>query len=110
MLRLTAIILISIFLLPTIMPWSMPAVLSSLSSPSEAWAQANRKDLMQQSDHRRRATNQTKPEPVKQQAAGVVPLGADADDGDYLVLAILIGSFVILALVATRGKRIRFHR
>ncbi len=101
MLRFTAISLIFIFLLPAIIPWSMPA---------EAWAQASRSDLMQQSDHRRRTANQAKPEPVKQQTAGVVPLGTGARHGDYLVLAILVGSVVILAFIATRGKRVRFRR
>ena len=102
MLRLTAISLIFLFLLP--------AVLSTLSGASEAWAQANQTDLMQQSDHKRRAAKQAKPEPVQQQAAGIVPLETGAGDGDYLIMAILVGSVVILAFVAARGKRIRFRR
>ncbi len=109
MLRLTAISLIFLFLLPAVMPWSMPVVLSSLSGPSEAWAQADRTDLMQQSDHTRRTKNRTKPEPVQQQMAGVVPSEAGADDEDYLVLVILVASVVILAFVATRGKKFRLR-
>jgi hypothetical protein len=65
---------------------------------------------MQQSDHKQRAAKKSKPEPSQPQAAGVVPLEADPGDGDYLVMVILVASVVILALVATRGKRIRFRR
>ena len=97
MFRLAAISLVLVFLLP--------AILSSLSGPSKAWAQADRTDLMQQSDHKRRTTNQTKPEPVEQQMAGVVPSEAGAGDEDYLVLGILVASVVILGFIATRGKR-----
>jgi len=100
MFRLTATSLILMFLLP--------AVLSSLSGPSEAWAQADRTDLMQQSDHKQRATKQAKPEPVEQQTAGVIPIEANAGDGDYVVLALLVASVVILAFVAACGKKIRF--
>jgi len=109
MFRLTAISLIFLFLLPAILPWSMPAIVSSLSGPSEAWAQADRTDLMQQSDHKRRAQNRTKPEPVQQQMAGVAPSEAEAGDEDYLVLVILVASVVILAFVATRGKKFRLR-
>jgi len=113
MFRLTSMILISMLLLPAIIPVALcpgvPVVLSSLSWQSEAWAQTDRTDLMQQSDHKRRATNQAKPEPVQQQTAGVIPIEADVEDGDYVVLAILAASVVILAFIATRGKKIRFR-
>jgi len=100
MLRLTAISLIVILLLP--------AGLSFLSGPSQAWAQAGKTDLMQQSDHKRRATNQTKPEPVQQQTAGVIPIDANTGNGDYVVLGLLVASVVVLAFVAACGKKIRF--
>jgi hypothetical protein len=108
MLRIIRIVLLLIFLMPVIMPITMPAVLSSLSGSSEAWAQTGRTDLMQQSDHKRRATNQKKPKPVQQQTAGVIPVEANAKDGDYVVLGILVASVVILAFIATRGRKIRF--
>jgi len=108
MFRLTAISLILILLLPAIMLWTMPAGLSSLSGPSQAWAQAGKTDLMQQSDHKRRATNQAKPEPVQQQTAGIIPIDANTGNGDYVVLGILVASVVVLAFVAACGKKIRF--
>jgi len=104
MFRLTAIILILMFFLPAIIPWTIPAVLSSLSGPSEAWAQTDQTELMQQSDYKRRAAKQGKPEPGQQQTAGVIPVETGARDGDYVVLAILVASVVILAFVAARGK------
>jgi len=112
MARSTAISLAFVFLLtammlPAIMPRTMPVTLSSLSGPSEAWAQANRTDHMQQSDYKRRVANQKKPEPVKQQMAGVLPSESAADTEDYLVLVILIASVVILAFIASRGTKSR---
>jgi len=108
MFRLTATSSILILLVLTIMPWTMPSVLSSLSGMSEAWAQAGKADLMQQSDHKQRANKQAKPEPVEQQTAGVIPIEANAGDGDYVVLAILVASVVVLAFVAACGKKVRF--
>ena len=103
MLRIIAAILILTLLLPTI----MPAALSCLSGSSEALAQAGKTDLMQQSDHKRRATKQAKPEPVQQQTAGVVPIEADTGNEDYVVLGVLVASVVILAFVAKCGRKLR---
>jgi hypothetical protein len=64
---------------------------------------------MQQSDYKRRSANQAKSAPAQQQAAGIVPVDADTGNGDYLVLAFLVVSIVILAFVAARGKGIRFR-
>jgi hypothetical protein len=112
MFRITGIILISILLLPAITPIALPFAIPDLPLPlwrtPEAWAQADKTDLMQQSDHKRRAANQAKAEPVRQQAAGVIPIEANSGDGDYLVLAILVGSILILAFLASRRKKIRF--
>jgi hypothetical protein len=111
MFRLAAIVLVLLILLPPIMPRTISTALPSLSGTSEVWAQTNRTDLMQQSDHKRRAaaTKKTEPEPVQQQEAGIIPLEADAGGGDYAILAVLVASLVILAFVAACGKKIRFR-
>jgi hypothetical protein len=111
MFRLTVMTLILVLFLPALMPLvlpvDMPAVLPSPWGPSEAWAQVNSTALMQQSDHKRRAANKTKPEPVQQQAAGVVPIEAGTGNGDYVILAILVISGMVLAFVAARKRKIR---
>jgi hypothetical protein len=104
MLRIIVIGLISLIMLP--------AAILSLSDSPEAWAQSDRTDLMQQSDHKSRSTTQAEDEPVKQQAAGIVPLENGTGDGDYLVLALLVASVVIMAFVASRksGPRRKSRR
>ena len=109
MLRLIAIIFIFVLLLPAIVPRTLPAMLTAVAGRSEAWAQANRTELMQQSDHKRRSTQQKATEPVEQQMAGVVTPDGGAGGEDYAVLAILVASVAILAFVASRRKKTRLR-
>jgi hypothetical protein len=103
MIRFIVLSLVLVLLFPAI----ISAVFHSRPAPSDAWAQAGRTDLMQQSDHKRRAANQQKTKPAQQQTAGLMPIETGTDNGDYLVLAILVGSILTLTFIATRRKKIR---
>ena len=109
MLRLIAIVFIFVLLLPALVPQTLPTVLTAMTGRSEAWAQADRTELMQQSDHKRRGTQQKAAEPVEQQMAGVVTPDGGAGGEDYAVLAILVASVVVLAFVASRRKKTRLR-
>jgi hypothetical protein len=72
-------------------------------------AQPSRTELMQQSDHKQRVDNAKKAKTEERQIATAGIPESRAGDYDYLVLAILVGSVIVLAVVAGRKRRARLR-
>jgi hypothetical protein len=102
--------LLLVLVFPAIVPKFLTCETALAQTSESSRSQPDHTELMQQSDHQRRVNERRKARAEEQNMAALAAPEADTRNGDYVVLAILIASAVVLAFAAGRRKmtRLRF--